>query len=30
MKDYETLVEEKLDGFWEDIDLTLTEFKGCE
>ena len=28
MEDYETLVEGKLDGFWEDIDLTMSEFKG--
>ncbi len=26
MEDYETLVEGELDGFWEDINLTLTEF----
>lgn len=30
MEDYETLVEEELDGFWEGINLTLTEFKGGE
>ena len=30
MEDYETLVEGELDGFWEDINLTLTEFKGGE
>ena len=28
MDDYENLVEEKLDGLWEDIDWTLREFKG--
>ena len=26
MEDYETPVERELDGFWEDINLTLTEF----
>ncbi len=30
MEDYENLVEGKLDGFWEDIDLTLTEFNSSK
>ena len=28
MEDYENLVEGKLDGFYEDINLTLSEFEG--
>ena len=30
MEDYENLVEGELDGFWEDINLTLTEFTSSE
>ena len=30
MEDYEKIVEEELDGFWEDIDLTLTEFRSSK